>query len=166
MGPKGWLLAVTAAAAIAVAVVLAVSMRDTSEPKPETGLTPGTIYSTRRGDPLDVVYEIHESGMGCMHLRRAHGLHLGGVPYGVGPRCFDIEEAEQGGTYWVLLPASTKDPALVVGVMPSGATAATASGVGWSTAWAEVRGRWFLASLAPALPDESNLEDFRVRFKY
>lgn len=165
MGPKGWLLSVAAAGAIAVAVVLAVSMWDTDEPEPRAGLVAGQIYSIRSGDPLDVVYEIDESGMGCMHMR---GLtfRVGGILYGAGPRCFDPEVVEQGGTYWVVLPASTEDPALVVGVMPSGATAATVSGVGWSSAWAEVRGRWFLASLEPAVPDESNLEDFRVRFKY
>jgi hypothetical protein len=165
MGPKGWLLSAAAGAAIALAVVLVVSTRDSDENSPVDELVAGQIYSTERGDPIDVVYGVDESGMGCIYLRGL-AFGIGGIPYGAGPRCFDLEEVEQGGTYQVLLPASTKDPALVVGVMPAGATGAKASGVGWRTAHAEIRGRWFLASLEPAAPDASNLEDFRVRFEY
>jgi hypothetical protein len=165
IGPKGWLLSAGAAVSIALALVLAVSKVDTDEADPGTGLVAGQIYSTVRGDPLDVVYGIDESGMGCIYVRGlANGV--GGIPYGGGPRCFDLEEVEQGGTYQVVLPASTKDPALVVGVMPAGATGAKASGVGWKTARAEVRGRWFLAFLLPAAPDVLNLGDFRVEFDY
>jgi hypothetical protein len=165
VGLRGWLVSAAAAAAIAVAVALVVSLGGNDGTRPPIGLVAGQIYSTGSGDPLDVVYEIDESGMGCMRMRGLT-IRVGGILYGAGPRCFDPEVVEHGGTYWVVLPASTEDPALVVGVMPSGATGATVSGVGWSSAWAEVRGRWFLASLAPAVPDESNLEDFRVRFKY
>jgi hypothetical protein len=165
MSPKGWLLSAAAAAAIALAVVLVVSTRDSDENVPGDELVAGPIYSTDRGDPINVVYGIDESGMGCIYLRGL-AFGVGGIPYGAGPRCLDLEEVEQGGTYQVLLPVSTKDPALVVGVMPAGATSASASGVGWTAAQAEIRGRWFLASLEPAAPDESNLENFRVRFEY
>ncbi|MGH3127502.1 MAG: hypothetical protein ACRDPX_06260 [Gaiellaceae bacterium] len=165
MGLKGWLLSAAAAAAIALAVVFAVSTRDGDENPPADELVVGPIYSTDRGDPIDVDYGVDESGMGCIYLRGL-AFGVGGIPYGAGPRCFDLEEVEQGGTYQVLLPASTKDPALVVGVMPAGATGAKASGVGWRSAQAEISGRWFLASLEPAAPDESNLDDFRVRFEY
>ena len=68
--------------------------------------------------------------------------------------------------YLVLLPESAENPALVAGVMPIGATAATVSGIGWTPTRATLRGRWFLASLLPATPDNASLEPFRVRFEY
>jgi hypothetical protein len=161
VGPRGWLLSVAAAGAIALAVVLVVSARDTGEPGPAAGLVPGQIYSTDAGDPIDLLYVLDEPGIGCM-TNVSGGIYYGGTS----TSCFDLEAVEQGGTYQILFPASAEDPALVVGVMPFGARAATASGVGWATTRAKVRGRWFLASLEPATPDVSNLDDFRVRFEY
>ena len=165
MGRKGWLLSLAAAGAIAVAIALAVSPRHSGGSGAGSGLVPGQIYAVDAGDPIDLVYGIDESGMGCMHLRGL-ALGVGGIPYGGGTRCFDLEEVEQGGTYQIVLPASAEDPALVVGVTPFGTTRATVSGVGWTTAPAVLRGRWFLASLEPTSPDVSNLDDFRVRFEY
>ena len=165
LGPKGWLLSVAVAASIALAVVLAVLALGTDGPAPSAEFVPGQIYSTHAGDPLDVEYEIDGSGMGCMRLG---GLpdHTGGIPLGGSTRCFDREEADEGGTYVVVLPASAEDPALVIGVMPHRATGATVSGIGWMTSRADVRGRWFLTSLEPAAPDVANLEPIRVRFDY
>jgi hypothetical protein len=163
---KGWLVSAAAAAAIALAVALAVvTLRDGDTAAPGSGLVAGQIYSTDAGDPVDVVYEIDESGTGCMSLR---GLpeRTSGIPFGGSPLCFSPEEVDEGGMYRVLLPKSLEDPALVVGVMPSGATGATVNAVGWKTTRAEVRGRWFLASLEPAAPDVLNLEPLRVQFEY
>jgi hypothetical protein len=165
MGPKGWLLGLAAAAAIALAVVLLVSTLGSDETEPALELEGGHIFSIDAGDPLDVVYEIDDSGMGCIRLR---GLpdRTSGIPYGGSPLCMSLEEVDEGGMYRVLLPVSVEDPALVVGVMPRSATGATVSGVGWKTTRADVRGRWFLASLEPATPDIANLEPIRVRFEY
>jgi hypothetical protein len=163
---KGWLLSAAVAAAIALAVALSVlTSRDGDAAAPGSGLVAGQIYSTDDGDPVDVVYEINESGTGCVSL---HGLpdRTSGIPFGGSPRCSSLEEVDEGGMYRVLLPASVEDPALVVGVMPHGATGATVSAVGWKTTRADVRGRWFLASLVPAAPDVLNLEPLRIEFDY
>jgi hypothetical protein len=166
VGPKGWLLSVAAAAAIALAVALVVvTTRDGNVAAPGSELVAGQIYSTDAGDPVDVVYEVDESGTGCMNLR---GIPDGtsGIPFGGSARCFTLKEVDEGGMYRVLLPASVEDPALVVGVMPRGATGATVNAVGWKTTQAHVRGRWFLASLEPAAPSVLNLEPLRVQFEY
>lgn len=78
--------------------------------------------------------------------------------------CVDPQELEEGGTYKLVLPVSAEMPALVVGVMPAGATGATVSAVGWGTARAETRGQWFLASLEPADPSPWDLRDVHVEF--
>jgi hypothetical protein len=139
---------------VLVAAVLVDSGSDSAE------IATGQIYSTDDGDPIDVFYELDESGMGCMKVI--------GFVYGVGggghPSCFDPEELEKGGTYALVLPASAEMPALVVGVTPAGAIGATVGGIGRKTARAETRGRWFLASLEPADPSPSDLADLHVEF--
>jgi hypothetical protein len=165
VGRKGWLLSAAAAAAIALAVVLVVSGRDSDATPAADKLVAGQIYSTDAGDPVDVVYEIDESGTGCMSLI---GLpdRTSGIPFGGSPPCLSLEDVDEGGMYRVLLPASVEDPALVVGVMPHSATGATVSGVGRKTTRADIRGRWFLALLEPAAPHVLNLEPLRVEFDY
>jgi hypothetical protein len=166
VGPKGWLLSVSAAAAIALAVaLLVVTTRDSNVAATGSELVAGQIYSTDAGDPVDVVYEIDESGTGCMSLRGVPH-RTSGIPFGGSTLCFSLKEVDEGGMYRVLLPASVEDPALVVGVLPHGATGAIVNAVGWKTTRANVRGRWFLASLEPAPPDVLNLEPLRVQFEY
>jgi hypothetical protein len=157
------LLSLAAAAVIALAVVLFTSTRDTGLSDPDDTLVEGQIYSTEAGDPLGIVYETDDRGTGCMALSGL-GEGASGIPYGGSTRCLTLEEIDQDGMYLVVLPKSAEDSALVVGAMPSGATAATVSGIGWTTTRATLRGRWFLASLLPATPDIANLEPFRVRF--
>jgi hypothetical protein len=138
---------------VLVAAVLVDSGSDSAE------IATGQIYSTDDGDPIDVVYELDESGMGCMTV-------TGGVIFygGRNTTCHDPEELDDGGSYMLVLPASAEMPALVVGVMPAGATGATVGGIGRKTARAETRGRWFLASLEPADPSPSDLADLHVEF--
>jgi hypothetical protein len=123
------------------------------------GLAAGQIYSTDDGDPIDVSYALDESGRGCMSV-------IGGLSYGGHTTCVEPEELEEGGTYKLVIPASAEMPALVVGVMPVGATGAVVSAIGWETARAETRGQWFLASLEPADPSPYDLADIRVEFDY
>ena len=123
------------------------------------GLATGQIYSTDDGDPIDVSYALDASGMGCMSV-------IGGLSYGGYRSCFDPEELEEGGTYKLVIPASVDMPAIVVGVMPAGATGATVSALGWKTARAGTRGQWFLASLESADPNPYDLADIRVEFDY
>jgi len=78
--------------------------------------------------------------------------------------CFDPEELDKGGFYKLVLPESVEMPALVIGVMPAGATGATVEGIGRKPARAETRGRWFLASLEPAASSPLDLADVRVEF--
>jgi len=125
------------------------------------GLEAGQIYSTDDGDPIDVFYAPDESGMGCMSVGGR-----GGIVYGGRVTCVDPEELEEGGTYKLVIPASAEMPAVVVGVMPAGATGATVSALGWKTALAETRGQWFLASLESADPNPYDLADIRVEFDY
>jgi hypothetical protein len=161
VGPKGWLLSVAAAAAIALVVVLAVSMLDSDEGTPSSELVAGQIYSTERGDPIDLLYERDDEGTGCMRFVSA-GIFYGGSNVS----CFDLERIDEGGTYKLVLARYAEDPAVVVGVMPAGATGATVTGVGRKAARAEPRGRWFLALLEPADPSVADLETLRVRFEY
>jgi hypothetical protein len=124
-----------------------------------SGLAAGQIYSTDDGDPIDVSYALDESGRGCMSV-------IGGIGYGGHTTCVDPEELEEGGTYKLVIPESVDMPAMVVGVMPAGATGATVSALGWKTARAETRGQWFLASLEATDPDPYDLADIRVEFDY
>ncbi len=124
-------------------------------------LAAGQIYSTDDGDPIDVFYEIDDSEMGCISMGGR-----GGIAYGGRVSCFDPKELEEGGTYKLVIPASTKMPAVVVGVMPAGATGAWVGALGWKSARAETRGKWFLASLTPADPNPYDLADIRVEFDY
>lgn len=163
--PKAWWLSLAAAMAIALAIVLFMSTRDADQLDPDDELVAGQIYSTDAGDPLGIVYETDDPGTGCVALS-SFPNDTSGIPYGGTTRCLTLEEIDQDGMYLVLLPESAEDPALVAGVMPSGATGATVSGIGWTTTRAALRGRWFLASLLPATPDIANLEPFRVRFDY
>lgn len=164
MKAKGWLLTLASTAVIALAVALILSGLDGDPADPGNDLAAGQIYAIAAGDPLDVVYEADDAGTGCLVLGRlAEG---GGIPYGGRTRCFHKEEVDTDGALLVVLPASAEDPALVVGVVPAGATSATASGIGWKTTQAEVKGRSFLASLEPAPPDVTNLEPIRVKFEY
>ena len=161
MGVTGWLLSLAAAGAIAVAVVLAVSVRDTDEPDQGAGLVPGQIYSTDAGDPIDLVYELGDPGMGCM------ANLSGGIAYtGTSASCFGLVEVDEGGTYPLVRADDAEDPAVLVGVMPVGAPGATVSGIGRKAARAETRGRWFLALLEPADPSVANLETLDVDFDY
>ena len=145
--------------------VLLVSALDERENKPVAR----QIYSTDDGDPIDVVYAHDESGMGCIHFGRSidggRTVTVGGLLYGGGPvSCFDPDELVREGTYKLVIPASAELPAVVVGVMPAGATGATVRSVGWKTARAETRGRWFLASLDPVDPSPFDLADIGVTF--
>lgn len=141
-----------AAAMLAVAIFVAATSSKELE-----AIAAGQIYSTDNGDPIDVSYGPDESGMGCMNVS---GFVFGGRSVS----CFDPEELDKGGSYKLVLPASAEMPALVVGVMPAGATGATIGGIGRSTARAETRGRWFLASLEPADPSPLDLAWIRVDF--
>ena len=161
MGPKAWVLSLAAAAAIALAVVLVVSLTGGDEPDRATEVAVGHIYSTDAGDPIDVFFEPGEQGSGCMTFLSA-GIFYGGSNMS----CFDLEEVDEGGTYKLVLPRYAEDPAVLVGVMPVGATGATASGIGRKRARAETRGRWFLASLEPADPSVLDLDTLDVDFDY
>ena len=126
-----------------------------------SGLAYGQIYSTEEGDPIDLLYGPGEPGSDCMTALR------GGIFYGgSNVSCFDLEVVDEGGTYRLVLPRHAEDPAVLVGVMPAGATGATASGVGREPARAETRGRWFLASLEPSDPSVLDLETLDVDFDY
>ena len=127
------------------------------------GLAVGQIYSTDDGDPIDVFYEIDDSEMGCISMGGRSGS---GIVYGGRASCFDPKELEEGGTYKLVIPASAEMPALVVGIMPAGATGAWVSAIGWRAARAETRGQWFLASLEPTDPSPWDLADIRVEFDY
>ena len=107
----------------------------------------GDVFSTDKGDPVDVVYGPDEQGRGCMNV--------GGFFYGSGIDCFDLETVDDTGSYVVAIPKPHGKPPLVVGVMPAGAGAATVS-VGSTTVPAETRGRWFLASLPPGILGPDN----------
>ena len=132
---------------------------DDDEATSAGGLAAGQIYSTDDGDPIDVSYALDESGRGCMSV-------IGRISYGGHTSCFDPEELEEGGTYKLVIPITVDMPAIVVGVMPADATGALVSALGWTTARAETRGQWFLASLEPADPSPYDLADIRVVFDY
>jgi hypothetical protein len=161
VGSKGWLLSLAAAAAIALSVALIVSTSGSDDPAPGTGLVAGQIYSTDRGDPIDLLYEPGEAGTGCA-TNLSGGLLYSGTRTG----CFGLKEVDEGGTYQLVLPSVVEEPAIVVGVMPVGATGARVRGVGRKPARAETRGRWFLALLEPADPSVQDLETLSVRFDY
>lgn len=154
-----------AGACVVLAAALAWFVLGGDERTSASGLAAGQVYSTDDGDPIDVVYTLDESGRGCIHL--GGSVHGGGVIYGGSPvNCFDPKELAEGGTYKLVVPPSAELPALVVGVMPAGATGALVSAVGWETARAETQGQWFLASLEPADPSPWDLADIRVEFDY
>lgn len=156
---------VVAGACVVLAAALAVFVLSGDERRSAGGLAAGQIYSTDDGDPINVSYALDASGMGCIQLGRS--VHGGGVFYGGSPvSCFDPEELAEGGTYKLLIPPSAELPAVVIGVMPAGATGALVRAVGWETARAETRGQWFLASLEPADPSPWDLRDIRVEFDY
>lgn len=161
MGPNAVRFMVVACAAAVLAVATFVAATGSNE-----AIATGQIYSTDDGDPIDVFYRPDESGMGCMRL--GGFLYGGNVIFGDGRNvsCFDPEELDKGGSYKLVLPESVEMPALVIGVMPAGATGATVGGIGRKTARAETRGRWFLASLEPADPSPWDLADIRVEFDY
>ena len=150
---------VVAGACVLLVAGLAMLMLDDDEGTSADGLVAGQIYSTDDGDPVDVSYALDESGRGCMSV-------IGGISYGGYTNCFDPDELEEGGTYKLIVPMSVDMPAVVVGVMPAGATRALVTALGWETARAETRGQWFLASLEPADPDPYDLADIRVEFDY
>ena len=154
-------LLVGSAAGLVLVVVLVVAVLVDSD---SNEIAAGQIYSTDAGDPIDVFYGPDESGMECMTF--SGFLYGGNVIFGYGGNvsCFDPEELDEGGTYKLVLPASAEMPALVIGVMPAGATGATVGGIGRKTARAETRGRWFLASLEPVAPSPWDLADVRVEF--
>ena len=99
--------------------------------------------------------------MGCM-TNVSPGIFYGGT----NKSCFGLEDVDEGGTYQLFLAASAEDPAVLVGVMPVGATGARVSGIGRKPARAETRGRWFLALLEPADPSVEALETLDVDFDY
>lgn len=152
-GARRALLVGSAAGLVLVVVLVAAVLVDSDS----TEIAAGPIYSTDAGDPVDVVYGPDESGLGCMNV--------GGFTYGGSESCFDPEEVAKGGSYLLAIPESAEMPAVVVGVMPAGATGATVGGVGRKTARAETRGRWFLASLEPAAPSPLDLDTVRVEFE-
>jgi hypothetical protein len=152
---------VVAGACVLVISGIAMLVLDDDDATSAGGLAVGQIYSTGDGDPIDVFYEIDDSEMGCMTV-----AGRGGIAYGGRESCFDPKELEQGGTYKLVIPASVEMPAVVVGVMPSGATGAIVSAIGWKAARAETRGQWFLASLEPTDPSPYDLADIRVEFDY
>jgi hypothetical protein len=162
MSLRGWLLSATAAAGIALGVVLVVSTRDDGDARPADELVAGQIYSTDRGDPIDLLYGPTKPGMGCMTFVSAGVFYTGGS----NRSCFDLDEVDEGGTYQLVLARRAEDPAVLVGVLPPGAIGATVSGVGRKPARAETRGRWFLVLLEPADPDVLNLETLDVDFEY
>ena len=145
-----------------VTVALAVYTRGGDEAWLAGKIAAGQIYSTDDGDPIDVSYGPDESGrLGCMSVSVSFNVVLYG---GSSVSCFDPVELEEGGTYKLIIPGLVEMPALVVGVMPAGATGATVGGIGRKTARAETRGRWFLASLEPTDPSPWDLADIRVEF--
>ena len=79
--------------------------------------------------------------------------------------CFDLDAVDEGGVQ-ARLAARAEDPAVLVGVLPAGATGVTVSGVGRKPGRAETRGRWFLVLLEPADPSVLNLETLDVDFEY
>ena len=161
MGPRGWFLSAVLATAIAVVVLLIVSLRANDETSRRNALVAGQISSTDAGDPIDLVYEPGEQGMGCI------ANVSGGIAYsGTYTSCFGLVDVDAGGTYMLVLAISADDPAIVVGVMPAGATGAQVNGIGRKGARAETRGRWFLALLEPTDPSIGNLETLDVDFEY
>jgi hypothetical protein len=99
----------------------------------------GQVYSTDRGDPLDVFVGQGDSpGMVC--------ANVGAFFYGSGISCFALDDADDTGSYQVAIPGRRRSPPLVVGVMPATANSATVL-VGNGRVESETRGRWFLAEL-------------------
>ena len=164
MGPNAVRLVVVACAAVVTVAGFVAATRPNELEAVAAGQI--QIYSTDDGDPIDVFYGLDESGMGCMSV--SGGFMSGGSIFygGTKTTCVDPDELDKGGSYKLLIPASAEMPAVVVGVMPAGATGATVSAIGWKTARAETRGQWFLASLPPADPSPYDLADIRVEFDY
>ncbi len=113
------------------------------------------VFSTDKGDPVDVAYGPDEQGRGCMNV--------GGFFYASNISCFDLEAVDDTGSYVVAIPESKAKPSLVVGVLPAGANAATVS-VQSAMVPAETRGRWFLASLPPGVLGPDNDASVDVAF--
>ena len=127
------------------------------------GLAVGQIYSTDGGDPIDVFYEIDDSEMGCMSV----GGSVAASSTAGEVSCFDPKEVEEGGTYKLVIPASAEMPALVVGIMPAGATGAIrscASGGGRRERRPADSGSSRRSSRPT--PARADLADIRVEFDY
>jgi len=97
-----------------------------------------------------------QPGMVCANVE--------GFFYGSGGSCFKIEDADQTGSYVLVIPQSRRKAPLVVGVMPASASGATAS-VERATISARTRGRWFLVSLEPGSLGRSDANPVTVDFE-
>ena len=71
----------------------------------------GDVFSTDKGDPVDVVYGPDEQGRGCMNV--------GAFFYGSSISGFDLGTVDETGSYALVIPESGGKPPLVVGVMPA-----------------------------------------------
>ena len=148
------LIVVGLAAALAIVAIAASVADERRDPVP---IATGTIYSTADGDPIDVFAGPGDDpGTVC--------TNVGGFFYGSGGSCFEVEDADQTGSYVLVIPESRRKPPLVVGLMPAGASGATAH-VEQARTSAQTRGRWFLVSLEPSSLGSNNATPVSVDFE-
>jgi len=154
MSRKAWWLLLLGCAIGALAVgLVAVLVADRGGRTGE--LTPGMVFSTDDGDPIDVLYGPDEQGYGC--------TNVGAFFYPSIISCFDLDTVDETGSYGLVIPLSKGKPPLVVGVMPAGASAATVQ-VRSTAVHADTRGRWFLASLPRGSLEPGSQMPFDVTF--
>jgi hypothetical protein len=122
----------------------------------ETDVATGQVYSTDRGDPIDVF-------AGAGDRPDSICANVGAFFYGSGISCFDAAEARVTGSWTLEIPTTRRKPPIVVGVLPANADGATAR-VGADAVRATTRGRWFLATLPPGVLGSHNTRQVSVDF--
>ena len=90
--------------------------------------------------------------------------NVGGFFYGSSISCFAAKDADETGSYMLVIPESKRKAPLVVGVMPASASGATAT-VERATSRGETRGRWFLVPLEPGALGRNNANPVSVEFE-
>jgi hypothetical protein len=142
-------LVVLCAALLAAALVM-------SGRSGETQIATGQVYSTDRGDPIDVFAGPGDRpGSIC--------ANTGAFFYGSGVNCFEVDDARATGSWSLEIPTTRRKPPIVVGVMPSNAGGATVR-IGETEVRASSRGRWFLATLRPGALGLNNATPVSVDF--
>lgn len=123
--------------------------------RPPGEIAQGEVFSTRAGDPVDVVYGREGRRLSCMNV--------GATYYPPNVSCADPADVEKAGTWVLVLPEVKARPPLVVGIVPSGASTATVH-VRSTSVEADMRGRWFVASLPARVLGPRNDVPFAVGF--